>query len=182
LWDISAEQLFSEQFEIIVILEGTVESTGSSTQVRTSYLPTEIHWGQRLAPLVTFHQEDGCYTIDYSRFHDTLPVSMPEYSAKSWAVRRDSLSRGGRETSDDHVTDFTAAPRVPEGAASRIINRIFRRRVDASGVQLKLQQLHEATERTEQHERNSIWTVADPSKPSYTLNKRPSQQFNSSIV
>jgi hypothetical protein len=178
LWDISAEQLFGEHFEIIVILEGTVESTGSSTQVRTSYLPTEIHWGQRLAPLVTFHQEDGCYTIDYSRFHDTLPVSMPEYSAKTWTSRRNSQSYVRRGTSDDHMTDFTSAPRLPEKPASRIINKLFRRRVDSSGVQLKLQRLHEETKRTEQEEHNSVWTVADPSKPSYTLNKRPSQQFS----
>ena len=33
LWGVSAEQLISEQFEIIAILEGTIESTGMTTQV-----------------------------------------------------------------------------------------------------------------------------------------------------
>ena len=35
LWEMSAQQMRSEQFEIIVILEGTVESTGTTTQVTT---------------------------------------------------------------------------------------------------------------------------------------------------
>ena len=37
----------AEQFEIIVILEGVVESTGQSSQARTSYLNNEILWGHR---------------------------------------------------------------------------------------------------------------------------------------
>lgn len=34
LWDISADQLQDEHFEIIVNLEGTVENTGMTAQVR----------------------------------------------------------------------------------------------------------------------------------------------------
>jgi len=34
LWDMSEHQLRKEHFEIIVILEGTVELTGTTTQVR----------------------------------------------------------------------------------------------------------------------------------------------------
>ncbi len=47
LYDISAEDLRNERFEIIVILEGVVESTGMTTQARTSYLSSEILWGHR---------------------------------------------------------------------------------------------------------------------------------------
>jgi len=86
LWDVSAEQLIAEQFEIIVILEGTVESTGSSTQVRTSYLPSEIQWGQCFQPLRTSHTQNGLYVIDYSNFHNTLPVAMPDFSARRWTA------------------------------------------------------------------------------------------------
>lgn len=46
-WTASASDLLNEQFEIIVMLEGTVESTGQSSQARTSYLPSEILWGHR---------------------------------------------------------------------------------------------------------------------------------------
>ncbi|CAP28017.2 Protein CBR-IRK-2 [Caenorhabditis briggsae] len=49
LWEIGAEDLKSAKFEIIAILEGVVESVGSTTQARTSYLPSEILWGHRVA-------------------------------------------------------------------------------------------------------------------------------------
>ena len=42
LWELSATDLAEARFEIIVILEGVVQSTGSSTQARTSYLPSEV--------------------------------------------------------------------------------------------------------------------------------------------
>ena len=47
LYGISKESLETARFEIIAILEGVVESVGSTTQARTSYLPTEILWGKR---------------------------------------------------------------------------------------------------------------------------------------
>ena len=43
----SCTDMMAEQFEIIVILEGVVESTGQSSQARTSYLNNEILWGHR---------------------------------------------------------------------------------------------------------------------------------------
>src|SRR6218665_910216 len=42
LWNISAETILSEHFEIIVILEGTVQTSGALIQIRTSYVPSEI--------------------------------------------------------------------------------------------------------------------------------------------
>lgn len=47
LYDINKESLRTARFEIIAILEGVVESVGSTTQARTSYLPNEILWGKR---------------------------------------------------------------------------------------------------------------------------------------
>ncbi|CBY11348.1 unnamed protein product [Oikopleura dioica] len=46
-WEMSCTDMMAEQFEIIVILEGVVESTGQSSQARTSYLNNEILWGHR---------------------------------------------------------------------------------------------------------------------------------------
>lgn len=48
LYEYTANTLVSGQFEIVVILEGIVESTGMTVQAKTSYLPCEINWGQRL--------------------------------------------------------------------------------------------------------------------------------------
>ncbi len=46
-FEISARDLPTAQFEIVVILEGIVEGTGMTVQARTSYLPSEILWGHR---------------------------------------------------------------------------------------------------------------------------------------
>ncbi|EYC31819.1 hypothetical protein Y032_0003g1256 [Ancylostoma ceylanicum] len=46
LYDVGEADLKNAKFEIIAILEGVVESVGSTTQARTSYLPSEILWGK----------------------------------------------------------------------------------------------------------------------------------------
>lgn len=43
----SAEDMLRERFEVVVILEGTIESTGQSIQARSSYIASEILWGHR---------------------------------------------------------------------------------------------------------------------------------------
>ena len=176
LWDVSAEQLVAEQFEIIVILEGTVESTGSTTQVRTSYLPSEIYWAQRLAPLMTYHKENGLYTIDYAQFHDTLPVKMPECSAKAFASRKKTFGRPA--TTSDYGTDFTTRSSDNRTAqAAGIISKIFRRRsVMAMEMQRKIQQQgRKEFDENNRTQPSLLWTVADPYKPASTLPRRPSQ-------
>jgi len=89
LWDVSMDELLTEQFEIIVIMEGVVENTGHTTQFRTSYLPAEIKWGHRLKPLLTFCKNNGQYDIDFGEFHNTIVVaSMPVCSARAYAEYR----------------------------------------------------------------------------------------------
>ncbi|XP_018055990.1 PREDICTED: ATP-sensitive inward rectifier potassium channel 12-like isoform X9 [Atta colombica] len=50
-FNMSAEDMLTERFEIVLILEGTIESTGQTTQARSSYLPQEILWGHRFDPI-----------------------------------------------------------------------------------------------------------------------------------
>ena len=45
--------VLESKFELVVILEGIVESTGNTAQTRTSYLPREILWGYRFENMVT---------------------------------------------------------------------------------------------------------------------------------
>ncbi|XP_061077613.1 ATP-sensitive inward rectifier potassium channel 11 [Conger conger] len=80
MYQLSAESLQQEDIEVIVILEGVVETTGITTQARTSYLSDEILWGQRFVPTVT--EEDGMYAVDYSKFGNTVKVSTPSCSAR----------------------------------------------------------------------------------------------------
>ncbi|ESO06688.1 hypothetical protein HELRODRAFT_106279 [Helobdella robusta] len=87
-WSWSAEDLKREKFELVVVLEGIVESTGMTTQARTSYLPEEIIWGHRFEKLVTFQKETNQYLIDYSRFHLTVCIDIPKYSAQQLETMR----------------------------------------------------------------------------------------------
>lgn len=81
LYEISPTNLqHHEDLEVIVILEGVVETTGITTQARTSYLADEILWGQRFVPIVT--EEDGQYSVDYSKFGNTVKVPTPNCTAK----------------------------------------------------------------------------------------------------
>lgn len=80
LYELSASDLLHEDLEIIVVLEGVVETTGITTQARTSYVAEEILWGQRFAPTVS--EEDGMYAVDYSKFGNTVKIPTPCCSAK----------------------------------------------------------------------------------------------------
>jgi hypothetical protein len=44
-------EIKNEDFEIVVILEGNIETTGASCHIRTSYLPQEILFGYRFVPI-----------------------------------------------------------------------------------------------------------------------------------
>ncbi|KAG6939572.1 potassium voltage-gated channel subfamily J member 8 [Chelydra serpentina] len=75
LYDISASDLVNQDLELIVVLEGVVETTGITTQARTSYIAEEILWGHRFVPIVT--EEEGVYAVDYSKFGNTIKVAAP---------------------------------------------------------------------------------------------------------
>uniref|UniRef100_A0A1A8H639 Potassium inwardly-rectifying channel, subfamily J, member 8 n=1 Tax=Nothobranchius korthausae TaxID=1143690 RepID=A0A1A8H639_9TELE len=80
LYDLSAMELQCSDLEVIVILEGVVETTGITTQARTSYVSEEIRWGHRFVPIVT--EEEGVYSVDYSKFGNTVKVATPSCSAR----------------------------------------------------------------------------------------------------
>lgn len=78
LYDINPQRLKYDTFEIIVVLEGSIESTGQSMQARTSYLPTEILWGYKFDPLLRFDKYLCEYEVDYSKFESlSVDENMP---------------------------------------------------------------------------------------------------------
>ncbi|XP_053304506.1 ATP-sensitive inward rectifier potassium channel 11 [Spea bombifrons] len=90
LYDISPSDLnHQEDLEIIVILEGVVETTGITTQARTSYLADEILWGHRFVPTVA--EEDGRYSVDYSKFGNTVKVPTPNCTARQLDENRSTM-------------------------------------------------------------------------------------------
>uniref|UniRef100_A0A8D0CEN4 ATP-sensitive inward rectifier potassium channel 11 n=1 Tax=Salvator merianae TaxID=96440 RepID=A0A8D0CEN4_SALMN len=90
MYDVGPSNLHHhEDLEVIVILEGVVETTGITTQARTSYLADEILWGQRFVPIVT--EEDGQYSVDYSKFGNTVKVATPKCTARQLEENRSIL-------------------------------------------------------------------------------------------
>nr|ABS72320.1 eGFP/GIRK1 fusion protein [Cloning vector BSNG-rG1] len=79
-YDLSQRSMQTEQFEVVVILEGIVETTGMTCQARTSYTEDEVLWGHRFFPVISL--EEGFFKVDYSQFHATFEVPTPPYSVK----------------------------------------------------------------------------------------------------
>ncbi|XP_076825692.1 G protein-activated inward rectifier potassium channel 3-like [Clavelina lepadiformis] len=91
-YSMSAEKLRKEPFEIIVILEGTIETTGRICQARTSYLNDEILWGHRFVSIVS--DGPGHFDVDHSEFHSTYEVSMPTYCMEEFETGQHSYPNG----------------------------------------------------------------------------------------
>ncbi|OWR53662.1 Inward rectifier potassium channel 2 [Danaus plexippus plexippus] len=92
LYNLSASDMLKEKFEIVVMLEGVIESTGMTTQARSSYLPSEILWGHRFETMVSFRKETGEYEVDYTRFNNTYEVDTPLCSSKQLDELRATVS------------------------------------------------------------------------------------------
>ena len=103
LYHLSADQLVVGDFEIIVVLEGVNESSGMTTQIRTSYLPSEILWGQRLANLEAVRKDNKDVQIDYRRFHETIPIPMADISARQLQHRRESVRSNSEHSTKTHT-------------------------------------------------------------------------------
>ena len=99
-----------------------------TTQVRTSYLNSEILWGHRLAPLLTYQKENGQYKIDYAQFHEVLPVaSMPHHSAQEHLRRRREEDADSKDTEVEAGNFGYVSPDVQawkEGWRGSVLRRV----------------------------------------------------------
>nr|XP_042907321.1 ATP-sensitive inward rectifier potassium channel 12 isoform X2 [Parasteatoda tepidariorum] len=64
-YNMCAKDILSDSYELVVALEGTIESTGQAIQARTSYIPTEILWGHRFEQMVCYNDNTGEFLLDY---------------------------------------------------------------------------------------------------------------------
>uniref|UniRef100_A0A0B7A7Z3 Uncharacterized protein n=1 Tax=Arion vulgaris TaxID=1028688 RepID=A0A0B7A7Z3_9EUPU len=69
-------------FEIILYLTGTVESTGDMCQARTSFLPKEILWGHRFEEIEEYDTAQQEWQINFSRFNETSYCQKIVHSVK----------------------------------------------------------------------------------------------------
>ncbi|XP_070839298.1 G protein-activated inward rectifier potassium channel 3-like [Chaetodon trifascialis] len=86
-WEVGAERLKRETFEIIVILEGIVEASGMTCQARTSYTEDEVLWGHRFESCISL--EKGAFRVDYSAFDKIFEVQMSRLSAKDRSTAKE---------------------------------------------------------------------------------------------
>ncbi|KAJ8412573.1 hypothetical protein AAFF_G00129090 [Aldrovandia affinis] len=75
-FEMAVDTLHQQEFELVVFLDGTAESTSSSCQVRTSFIPQEIQWGYSFLPIIS-RTKGGKYKVDFYNFSKTVPVATP---------------------------------------------------------------------------------------------------------
>lgn len=84
-----AASLLSEGAEVIVSFVGIDDTFAQTIHTRHSYSPEDIKWGVRLADILS-RLPDGRRALDYTKFHDVVPVAG---DATSDATRE--AGRGG---------------------------------------------------------------------------------------
>ncbi|KAM4547430.1 ATP-sensitive inward rectifier potassium channel 15 [Fundulus diaphanus] len=70
---LTAESLLNRNFELLITLNATMESTAATCQSRTSYIPQEILWGYEFKP-VLFSSPNCRYVVDFN-FFDKVQVT-----------------------------------------------------------------------------------------------------------
>ena len=88
-WDIKPVDLSNEKYELIIYIEGTIESTGEYCQARTSYTPREFLWGHRFDRIEEFDSGNGRWEIDFAGFNDVVYSSNIRHSAQELSRFKD---------------------------------------------------------------------------------------------
>lgn len=73
-FEMAVDTLHKQEFELVVFLDGTAESTSSACQVRTSFIPQEIMWGYNFLPIIS-RSKEGKYKVDFSNFSRVVPMA-----------------------------------------------------------------------------------------------------------
>lgn len=75
LYGETPESLARQRALLLVMIEGSDESTAQTMQARHSWSDAEIRWQHRYVDLL--YEEDGVSHIDYTHFHDIEPYDGP---------------------------------------------------------------------------------------------------------
>ena len=103
-FEYSPDDLLVAEFEIVVILEGIVESTGMTTQARTSYLSDEIHWGHLFKDVMS-GVSNGRYNIDISLLHETYAIKNFQRISAQEFYEQNRDRESGQENSQRQEMD-----------------------------------------------------------------------------
>lgn len=79
---LTAENLKTRRFELLITLNATMESTAATCQRRTSYIPDEILWGYEFKP-VLYSTPSGRFVADFNFFDKVQKSSDPDIHSDS---------------------------------------------------------------------------------------------------
>ncbi len=74
LHGLTLDDLNAVEAELVVTLTGIDETFSQTIHARHSYIASEIFWHHRFADIL-HHTPEGYRAVDYSRFHDILPLA-----------------------------------------------------------------------------------------------------------
>ncbi|KAK3604041.1 hypothetical protein CHS0354_006720 [Potamilus streckersoni] len=104
-WGVKPADLSNEKYELIVCIEGTLETTGEFCQARTSYTPKEILWGHRFDRIDQFDSGNGIWEIDFDGFNDVVYYENIYYSAKELSAIKSGQLNLSKRDGDMEVTE-----------------------------------------------------------------------------
>ncbi|BFZ18816.1 hypothetical protein BsWGS_21855 [Bradybaena similaris] len=93
LYTLTPEDLLYDKFELLIVLEGVIESTGEMIQARTSYTSREIMWAHRFTRIEEYDEKNDKWCIDFIRFNNVVPSKTPKCSAKQLSEDPSPLNR-----------------------------------------------------------------------------------------
>lgn len=73
LYGVTPQQMIDDEMEIVATFSGIDETVSQTIHARHSYVVEETVWNMRFADILS-RTKDGQRAIDYSVFHDTVPL------------------------------------------------------------------------------------------------------------
>lgn len=82
LYGETVESLIASNAEIRITLTGTDETVAQTVHARHAFSLQDIHWNHHFADIIS-KQPNGQWVIDYTRFHDVVPLTPSEVGTLS---------------------------------------------------------------------------------------------------
>ncbi|XP_031716369.1 ATP-sensitive inward rectifier potassium channel 1 [Anarrhichthys ocellatus] len=111
-FEMAVDTLHKQEFELVVFLDCTAESTSSACQVRTSFIPQEIMWGYNFLPIIS-RSKEGKYRVDFSNFSKVMPVATAHCAYCFHNIKgHHHHSRDGHDNQGFEVIEINDTPNV----------------------------------------------------------------------
>ncbi|XP_039646161.1 ATP-sensitive inward rectifier potassium channel 1a.1 [Perca fluviatilis] len=111
-FEMAVDTLHNQDFELVVFLDCTAETTSSACQVRTSFIPQEIMWGYNFLPIIS-RSKEGKYRVDFSNFAKVEPVATAHCASCFHNIKgHHHYSRDGHDNQGFEMIEINELPNV----------------------------------------------------------------------